>query len=337
MVQWPKLTFLSNRLPSANLFQAMNINTSTVPQLGGWLDVGTRLGVSIHTASMAADGLRSWNLCSMAAVNILDADTRKSESLHIKFHGTTETRRFEQALKDCRHRQATREEDRAAARNAALSQIVRAATVLTRPYEFQLPVSPRSSGLIHQPPVRHSQTYAIPQPQSQPPVTEPEAPFTPQGYGAQYTNAYGPPVTAVPARMYHPARSLSETFTASPAPMMTSALYEADVSQLSRPLARHQSLPEGADADYVWELETERRTGEVHGDSMPLQELSESSYRRWGVRHERDGSGRLPDDTVTEARRYPHRNSRIANQKTGDEVADKRTTSFYDAQWQGRR
>ena len=249
--------------------------------MDGWLEVLQPLEVNIHTASLITEGLRCWNLCSMAAANILDADIRKCERLHVKFPNLAETTRFNEALRACRKRQAEREEDNAAATNAALAQIFQAARTLSAPNGLGSSMSPRSSGLFS-PPARQKRHESSASPQRSRP-TRSSAPLG--SHIAQYNIIGRPPAVASPYQHHF----TPQAFPNSSEPVMTPALPADDTAaHPCHELSRHQSLPYEADLGHLGELSTERQTREVHGDSQPTQEMAADRLGRWGGRgHER--------------------------------------------------
>jgi hypothetical protein len=115
-----------------------------------------------------------------------------------------------------------------------------------------------------------------------------------------------------PFQDYHGPQFPSQTLARSSEPLMTSALHDPTVAQSTFPIPRHHSIPQEAATGHLPELGTERRTMEVHADSMPMQELPVFTFRRWGgsyheikqptrrIRNERipEVGPRIPEETI---------------------------------------
>jgi hypothetical protein len=256
--------------------------------MDGWLEVFPPLEVNVATSNRTTEGLRCWNLCSMAATNNSTWDTRECERLLVRFQDLEETERFDMALLQCRLWQAEREKEAIAAREAALAQIARASQRISRMTGLESPISPRSSSL-GQPslPKTQPQTFTT----SQPHPPQPSSTWSTRLqdlHAAQYNATARSSAVSSAFQDYHGPPFPSQTPARSSEPLMTSALYDPTLAQSTFPIPRHHSMPQEAATGHLPELGTERRTMEVHADSMPMQELPVSSFWRWGGRrHER--------------------------------------------------
>lgn len=223
--------------------------------------------VHITAAKRNAEGLRAWNLCSMAASNISNAVTRKCERLLFRFNEPTETERFDTALLTCRLQRSERTKER----NLELLRLANG----FGPSGAQSPTSPRS--ILSTPSMSQSRTFAtFPAPVMSSALQNSNgAPFT--------AEAREPIMTSAP-QDFERAPFISETSAGFPLPRMSPAVRDPNSAQFQLAIPRSSSTPqiETVIPGYRLELPTERPIRQVHGDSMPTQEMPVINYRRWG-------------------------------------------------------
>lgn len=241
--------------------------------MDGWLGVrssrqGDPIEAYMTTANRNGDGLKAWNLCSMAATNLPNTATRKCERLLFKFKDPMETERFDTTLLKCHLRRSEKIRER----NLELIRLADA----FRPGRVESPISPRSS-ILSVPPMRQSQTFA----------TFPVPSATPGPCNARrppITTEVGDQVMTSALHNSQRAQITSETFAGRSVPVMSPALRDLNSAQFTLAVPRSNSVPQIKTVipGYRLELQTDRPVREVHGNSMPTQELPVSQYRQWG-------------------------------------------------------
>ncbi|OIW34286.1 hypothetical protein CONLIGDRAFT_638660 [Coniochaeta ligniaria NRRL 30616] len=233
------------------------IETSPTLLMDGWLGVqnsrqGDPIEVHMTATNRDGDGLRAWNLCSMAATNVSSTVARKCERLLFKFKDPLETERFDTALLKCRLRRSERTKER----NVELLRLANG----FRPGGVESPTSPRSSVLftpsMSTPSMRQSRTFAT----------------------------FPAPAMTSAVQELQRAQFTSRTPTSFSGPTVSPVLRDPNSAQFTLAIPRNNSTPqiETVIPGYRLELQTERPVREVHGNSMPTQEMPVTSYQQWG-------------------------------------------------------
>lgn len=195
----------------------------------------------LTSASRSTEGLKSWNLCSMATANIAGVDSRICERLLVRFDDAAETERFEKALLNCRLRQSEKTKEKNMA-FAAVANSFRAGGLESR-------ISPRSSRMFT-PPRRESRASS----NLAAPVMSPGMQYF---QGERFSTATAPAMSSALQNRQSAQFPLAAP-RGSGTPHITTII-----------------------PDHWLEMGSDRPVRELDGTSMPTAELPGSTYRHW--------------------------------------------------------